>query len=131
MVPFLEKFFPSILRNGAGAKNMYCVYDSQLLTLFTSSLYLAGLVSSLAASRVTAALGRRNTIMLGGVIFFAGGALNGGAENIAMLILGRILLGLGVGFTNQVSICLKIYLFRLKLKSTNVIYSSIIIFHSS
>ena len=101
MVPFLEKFFPSILRNGAGAKNMYCVYDSQLLTLFTSSLYLAGLVSSLAASRVTAALGRRNTIMLGGVIFFAGGALNGGAENIAMLILGRILLGLGVGFTNQ------------------------------
>ncbi|KAK7351182.1 hypothetical protein VNO77_10439 [Canavalia gladiata] len=102
MVPFLEKFFPSILRKAAGAEvNMYCVYDSQVLTLFTSSLYLAGLLSSLAASRTTATLGRRNTIMMGGAVFLAGGAINGGAENIAMLILGRILLGLGVGFTNQ------------------------------
>jgi len=104
MVPFLEKFFPAILRKAASTEvNMYCVYDSQVLTLFTSSLYLAGLVSSLAASRVTAVLGRRNTIILGGVIFVVGGALNGGAANIAMLILGRILLGFGVGFTNQVS----------------------------
>ncbi|KAK7410527.1 hypothetical protein VNO78_01370 [Psophocarpus tetragonolobus] len=102
MVPFLEKFFPDILRKVANAEvNMYCVYDSQVLTLFTSSLYLAGLISSLAASRVTAVLGRRNTILLGGVTFLVGGALNGGAENIAMLILGRILLGFGVGFTNQ------------------------------
>ncbi|CAJ1974113.1 unnamed protein product [Sphenostylis stenocarpa] len=102
MVPFLQKFFPDILRKAAGADvNIYCVYDSQVLTLFTSSLYLAGLISSLAASRVTMTLGRRNTILLGGVIFFMGGALNGGAENIAMLILGRILLGFGVGFTNQ------------------------------
>ncbi|XP_027366440.1 sugar transport protein 5-like [Abrus precatorius] len=103
MVPFLEKFFPSILRKAAGDVNvnMYCVYDSQVLTLFTSSLYLAGLVSSLAASRVTTALGRRNTIILGGAIFLAGGAINGGAENIVMLILGRILLGFGVGFTYQ------------------------------
>ncbi|KAK7311627.1 hypothetical protein RJT34_09884 [Clitoria ternatea] len=102
MVPFLEKFFPEILRKAAGAEvNMYCVYDSQVLTLFTSSLYLAGLVTSLAASRVTTTFGRRNTILIGGVVFLAGGALNGGAENIAMLILGRILLGFGVGFTNQ------------------------------
>jgi len=104
MVPFLQKFFPDILRKAASSEvNMYCVYDSQVLTLFTSSLYLAGLISSLAASRITMTLGRRNTILLGGTIFFIGGALNGGAENIAMLILGRVLLGLGVGFTNQVS----------------------------
>ncbi|KAK7410530.1 hypothetical protein VNO78_01373 [Psophocarpus tetragonolobus] len=102
MVPFLKKFFPDILRKAAGAEvNMYCVYDSQVLTLFTSSLYLAGLMSSLAASRVTTTYGRRNTILLGGLVFLIGGALNGGAENIAMLIFGRILLGIGVGFTNQ------------------------------
>jgi MFS family permease len=47
--------------------------------------------------------GRRNVIIVGGIIFFAGGAINGGSENIPMLILGRVLLGLGVGFTNQVS----------------------------
>ncbi|KAI5407986.1 sugar transport protein 5 [Lathyrus oleraceus] len=102
MVPFLEKFFPDILKKAANAKHdTYCVYDSQLLTLFTSSLYLAGLVTSLMSSRFTAKIGRRNTIMLGGVIFLVGGAINGGAQNIAMLILGRIFLGFGVGFTNQ------------------------------
>ncbi|KAK3230871.1 hypothetical protein Dsin_002752 [Dipteronia sinensis] len=102
MVPFLHKFFPSVLRKAAGAKtNIYCMYDSQVLTAFTSSLYLAGLASSLVASRLTAALGRRNIMVLGGCTFLAGAAINAGAANIAMLILGRILLGFGVGFTNQ------------------------------
>jgi len=97
MVPFLHKFFPSVLRKAAEAKtNMYCVFDSQLLTSFTSSLYIAGLAASLA-------IGRKNTIVIGGCTFLAGAAINGGAANIAMLILGRILLGFGVGFTNQVS----------------------------
>jgi MFS family permease len=104
MVPFLKKFFPDILKKAAATeKNMYCVYDNQMLTLFTSSLYLAALVSSLAASKVTAIKGRRNTIMLGGAIFLIGAAINGGSENIAMLIIGRVLLGFGVGFTSQVS----------------------------
>ncbi|KAG8632938.1 sugar transport protein 5 [Manihot esculenta] len=102
MAPFLKKFFPSVLRKASGAKtNMYCVYDSQVLTAFTSSLYIAGLAASLVASRVSAALGRRNTMVLGGCTFLAGAAINGGAANISMLILGRILLGFGVGFTNQ------------------------------
>ncbi|XP_047321453.1 sugar transport protein 5 [Impatiens glandulifera] len=102
MRPFLQKFFPSVLRKAADAKtNVYCVYDSQILTSFTSSLYIAGLVASLLASRLTAALGRKNIMVIGGTIFFVGAAINGGAENVAMLILGRILLGLGVGFTNQ------------------------------
>lgn len=102
MVPFLHKFFPSVLRKGAEAKtNMYCMFDSQLLTSFTSSLYIAGLAASLLASRLTAAFGRRNIMVLGGCTFLAGAAINGASVNIAMLILGRILLGFGVGFTNQ------------------------------
>ncbi|KAF4394857.1 hypothetical protein G4B88_002734 [Cannabis sativa] len=106
MLPFLRKFFPSVLRNKEGEgkatkPNIYCVYDSQALTAFTSSLYIAGLAASLVASRLTATLGRRNTILLGGCTFLVGAAINGGAANIAMLILGRILLGFGVGFTNQ------------------------------
>lgn len=105
MVPFLEKFFPSVLKKAAEAKtNMYCVYDSQVLTLFTSSLNIAGLASSLVAGCLTAAFGRRNIMLLGGCTFLAGSAINAGAVNVAMLILGRILLGLGVGFTNQVSL---------------------------
>ncbi|KAI6687775.1 hypothetical protein NL676_024603 [Syzygium grande] len=102
MVPFLKKFFPLVLRKAAEAKtNMYCVYDSQVLTAFTSSLYIAGLATSLLASRLTAAFGRRNMMVLGGCTFLAGATINGGAANIAMLIIGRILLGFGVGLTNQ------------------------------
>ncbi|CAA7018711.1 unnamed protein product [Microthlaspi erraticum] len=102
MKPFLEKFFPSVLKKASEAKtNVYCVYDSQVLTAFTSSLYIAGLVASLVASRLTAAYGRRTTMILGGLTFLFGAVINGLAANIAMLISGRILLGFGVGFTNQ------------------------------
>ncbi|XP_011626512.2 sugar transport protein 5 isoform X2 [Amborella trichopoda] len=102
MESFLKKFFPSVFRNMASAKqNVYCVYDSQLLTSFTSSLYIAGLVASLGAGKVTRAMGRRASMLLGGCTFLAGAAINGVAVNIVMLILGRILLGFGVGFTNQ------------------------------
>lgn len=102
MEPFLKKFFPVVLRKAADAKtNIYCVYDSHVLTAFTSSLYIAGLAASLVASRLTRAVGRRNTMIIGGLTFLIGAALNGGAENVVMLILGRILLGFGVGFTNQ------------------------------
>lgn len=105
MIPFLKKFFPTILVKLADAKtSLYCRYNSQTLTAFTSSLYIAGLASSLIASRLTATFGRRNIMLLGGCLFLAGGAINGGAENIFMLILGRILLGFGVGFSNQVYI---------------------------
>ncbi|EEF48496.1 sugar transporter, putative [Ricinus communis] len=62
---------------------------------------MAGFASSLLASRLIAALGRKNIIVLGGCSFLAGAAINGAATNITMLILGRMLLGFGVGFTNQ------------------------------
>ncbi|KAF8714920.1 hypothetical protein HU200_027458 [Digitaria exilis] len=102
MEPFLKRFFPHVLKRMAEAKgNEYCLYDSQTLTAFTSSLYVAGLVASLVASRVTKAMGRQAVMLMGGALFFAGGAMTGAAVNIAMLIVGRMLLGFGVGFTNQ------------------------------
>uniref|UniRef100_A0A0D9ZLJ6 Major facilitator superfamily (MFS) profile domain-containing protein n=1 Tax=Oryza glumipatula TaxID=40148 RepID=A0A0D9ZLJ6_9ORYZ len=106
MEPFLRRFFPGVVRRMAEARpgNEYCVYDSQALTAFTSSLYVAGLVASLVASRVTRAMGRQAVMVMGGALFFAGGAVTGFAVNIAMLIVGRMLLGFGVGFTNQVSV---------------------------
>jgi len=102
MEPFLEKFFPSIPKKMAEAKpNQYCIFDSQALTAFTSSLYIAGLVSSLIAGRVTTTTGRRGILIIGGIIFLIGTILGVVAVNLAMLILGRLLLGFGVGFTNQ------------------------------
>jgi MFS transporter, SP family, sugar:H+ symporter len=103
MESFLSAFFPGVLRRMAAARrDQYCVYDSHALTAFTSSLYLAGLAASLVASRVTRAVGRQAVMLAGGALFFAGAAVNAAAVNIAMLIVGRMLLGFGIGFTNQV-----------------------------
>ena len=104
MDPFLKKFFPSVFRkkNLDKSTNQYCQYDSETLTSFTSSLYLAALLSSLVASTVTRKLGRKWSMLFGGVLFCAGALLNGFAQKVWMLIVGRILLGFGIGFANQV-----------------------------
>jgi MFS family permease len=104
MEPFLKKFFPEVYTkmNEDTKISNYCKFDSQLLTSFTSSLYIAGLVASLFASSITRAFGRKPSILTGGVAFLAGSALGGAALNVYMLIFGRILLGIGIGFANQV-----------------------------
>uniref|UniRef100_A0A7N2KQM4 Major facilitator superfamily (MFS) profile domain-containing protein n=2 Tax=Quercus lobata TaxID=97700 RepID=A0A7N2KQM4_QUELO len=103
MEPFLRKFFPSVYKKmkKAGSGNEYCKFDSQLLTLFTSSLYIAALVASFFASIVTRRFGRKMSMFIGGLVFLFGSILNGAAVNIEMLIIGRLLLGVGVGFGNQ------------------------------
>ncbi|KAJ6797988.1 putative sugar carrier protein C [Iris pallida] len=46
-------------------------------------------------------LGRKWSMFGGGITFLAGAAVNGAAQDVFMLILGRILLGIGIGFANQ------------------------------
>ncbi|ONK71082.1 uncharacterized protein A4U43_C04F4540 [Asparagus officinalis] len=103
MEPFLKKFFPQVYRKMKQDSDVsnYCKFESQLLTSFTSSLYLSALVASFFASPVTRNFGRRASMLVGGVSFMAGAALGGAAVNVYMLILGRLLLGVGVGFANQ------------------------------
>jgi MFS transporter, SP family, sugar:H+ symporter len=68
METFLRKFFPDVYRRMRGDTRVsnYCKFDSQLLTAFTSSLYVAGLLTTFLASRVTAGRGRRASMLLGG-----------------------------------------------------------------
>ncbi|CAN6453353.1 unnamed protein product [Victoria cruziana] len=103
MDPFLMRFFPSVYRKMKADQNQnqYCKFDSQLLTTFTSSLYVAGLIASFFASTVTRVFGRKSSMLFGGLTFLVGAAVNGAAKDVAMLIVGRILLGVGVGFANQ------------------------------
>ncbi|ESR34837.1 MFS domain-containing protein [Citrus sinensis] len=103
MEPFLKKFFPEVYRKMKEDTKIsnYCKFDSQLLAAFTSSLYISGLIASLFASTVTRAFGRKASILVGGTAFLAGSAIGGAALNIYMLIFGRVLLGVGIGFTNQ------------------------------
>ncbi|KAK4436384.1 Hexose carrier protein HEX6 [Sesamum alatum] len=103
MEPFLKKFFPKVymkMKQDTNTSN-YCKFDSQLLTSFTSSLYIAGLITTFFASSVTRAFGRKPSIVIGGAAFVLGAALGGAARDVYMLIFGRVLLGVGLGFTNQ------------------------------
>ncbi|KAJ4775148.1 hypothetical protein LUZ62_059405 [Rhynchospora pubera] len=103
MDSFLKKFFPEVYRRMLEDKDIsnYCKFDSQLLTAFTSSLYIAGLISSIFASRFTEAFGRKRSMLFGGAAFVAGAALGGAAVNLFMVIFARVLLGVGLGFANQ------------------------------
>ncbi|KAJ1695169.1 hypothetical protein LUZ63_011867 [Rhynchospora breviuscula] len=102
MDDFLEKFFPDVFEKKHHAvENNYCKYDNQFLQLFTSSLYLAALVASFVASKICSKYGRKITMQLASILFLAGVLLNALASNLFLLIIGRILLGIGVGFANQ------------------------------
>ncbi|KAL7218817.1 hypothetical protein ACSBR2_011981 [Camellia fascicularis] len=73
--------------------------------MFTSSLYLVALFASFLASTMTKKLGRKFSMLMSGCVFCRGALLNAFAINLAMLIIGWILLGVGVGvgFATQVS----------------------------
>ncbi|VAH18160.1 unnamed protein product [Triticum turgidum subsp. durum] len=102
MDSFLKTFFPEVYSHKQDSNvSNYCQFDSELLTVFTSSLYIAGLIATLFASCVTRRFGRRASMLIGGTVFIAGSAFGGAAVNVPMLLLNRILLGIGLGFTNQ------------------------------
>ncbi|XWS54572.1 hypothetical protein CRYUN_Cryun10bG0100300 [Craigia yunnanensis] len=82
MKPFLMMFFPSVQEKMLQEKDhedQYCKFNNLLLTLFTSSLYLVALVASLFASIVSRTFGR----------------------TASMSFAGRLLFGVGIGFTNH------------------------------
>lgn len=89
---FQQKFFPDVYaRTELGAQNTspYCTYDNQKLQTFTSILFLAGLFASLPAGHLTRAYGRKVTMTVAGISFLIGAGLNAGAQDLAMLIVGR------------------------------------------
>ena len=107
MEPLLMRFFPSVykqMKDELESKNQYCKFDDQLLTLFTSSLYLVALVASSLASTTTRMLRRKTFMLIGGLFFLAGSLLNRFVVNIERLIIGHLFLGIGVRFCNQVRI---------------------------
>jgi sugar porter (SP) family MFS transporter len=72
-----------------------------MIGLFVSSLFLAGIVGALVASVTSRKYGRRNTMLAGGVAFLIGAVLMACSVHMAMLIMGRMAMGLGVGLTTQ------------------------------
>lgn len=60
-------------------------------------LEIGAFISSLGVGRIGDILGRRRTILLGSIVFFIGGALQTFSNGMPMMMLGRIVAGLGVG----------------------------------
>ncbi|KAL4580904.1 hypothetical protein LXL04_017110 [Taraxacum kok-saghyz] len=102
MKPFLKAFFPAILAKMVDTKqDQYCRFNSHRLTAFISSMFIAGLASSLLAGRVTCLIGRKFSLITSGILFLTGNGLAVFAQNVAMLIAGRLFVGFGIGFANQ------------------------------
>ena len=60
-------------------------------------LEVGAFIASLSVGRIGDMIGRRKTILYGSIIFFTGGVLQTFATGMPMMILGRIIAGLGVG----------------------------------
>ena len=60
-------------------------------------LEIGAFISSLMVGRIGDMIGRRRTILYGSMVFFVGGACQTFATAMPMMLLGRILAGLGVG----------------------------------
>lgn len=102
MDDFLKKFYPSVYAAEQNTKtDTYCKYNNQVFQLYSSCLYIAALFATFLAGSVTRKQGHRSTMLMAGLLFMVGTALGAGAGNLEMLILGRVLLGCGLGFANQ------------------------------
>lgn len=66
-------------------------------------LNLCALVGSLAAGRTSDYIGRRYTIVLASIIFLIGAVLMGYGPNYAVLMAGRCISGVGVGFALMIA----------------------------
>lgn len=60
-------------------------------------LEVGAFISSLLVGRIGDLIGRRKTILYGSAVFFIGGALQTFATDLSMMMVGRIIAGLGVG----------------------------------
>jgi sugar porter (SP) family MFS transporter len=106
---FLAKFYPDILARkiandnsvDRGVGSPYCKFDDQHLQTFTSCLFLAGLLSSFPAAWVTSNRGRKTSMVISGAAYMAGSVILTAAVHISMLYIGRVMLGIGVGFAIQ------------------------------
>jgi MFS family permease len=65
-------------------------------------LEIGAFMSSLVVGRVGDIIGRRKTIFYGSCIFFVGGALQTFSNGMSMMLLGRIIAGVGVGMLSTI-----------------------------
>lgn len=77
-----------------------------IVSTFTAGAILGTMIVSFLADRY----GRRGAIFVGAILACIGGALQGGAVNVAIMIVGRIIAGTGIGLLSSTvpNFCLEI-----------------------
>ncbi|XP_010414363.1 PREDICTED: probable polyol transporter 3 [Camelina sativa] len=78
------------------------INDTQI-EILAGILNLCALVGSLTAGKTSDVIGRRYTIALSAVIFLVGSVLMGYSPNYAVLMVGRCIAGVGVGFALMIA----------------------------
>jgi MFS family permease len=95
--PLPPSNFSDNIRSGSDFKDFFNQPTSAELGTMVAILEVGAFISSLVVGRIGDVLGRRRTILYGSIIFVIGGALQTFANGMAMMLLGRIIAGLGVG----------------------------------
>ncbi|KAF4368622.1 hypothetical protein G4B88_020018 [Cannabis sativa] len=88
-----------VLEGGGGGASPWSE-GKEMLQEWEGNLVIKG-CDTFGASYTTRSLGRRLTMLIAGIFFIIGTILNVAAINFLMLVLGRLMLGCGVGFANQ------------------------------
>lgn len=71
--------------------------------ILIGSLNICSLLGSLAAGKTSDWIGRRYTIMISSAMFLAGALLMGLAPSFAFLMMGRVVSGIGVGYSLMIA----------------------------
>lgn len=74
------------------------VLSSSVHGITVSCILISAAISSFFAGHIADRIGRVKGVALGTFIFGVGNALEAGAVNLAMLIVGRLITGVGEGF---------------------------------
>jgi len=71
--------------------------SDHMIEWIVSSMMLGAAIGALGAGWMSATLGRKRSLILGGVLFVAGSLLSGAAWSPATLVAARLILGLAIG----------------------------------
>src|SRR5271163_302507 len=78
----------------------YFSLDTATLALNTASVWVGGCISGFFAGQLTDWVGRRPALFYAAIITVVGVILQSAAQNIAMFIAGRIIIGIGTGVSS-------------------------------
>lgn len=101
---YLEYFnHPNSNLQGGVSEHPYAIRNHPRLMIvqITASMSGGSFLGALAAGAICDSVGRRKSLMIASVIWIIGAAIQCSSQNVAQLIVGRLVSGLAVGITSS------------------------------